>query len=54
MASCSICKATISELFLEKLKGTVIKKEGSAKQYPICFACQKKFKTKKELLEKVS
>jgi len=54
MAKCSICKNSIATLFLEKLKGTVIKKEGSNKQYPVCFECQKKFNTKKELLENLS
>tara|TARA_Y100000310_G_C20098411_1_gene541557 strand:- start:132 stop:263 length:132 start_codon:yes stop_codon:yes gene_type:complete len=41
------------ELFLEKLKGTILKKVGSSKQYPVCFECQKKFQNKKELLEQV-
>ncbi len=53
MAKCSICKNEIKELFLGKLKGTVVKKEGSSKQHTICFACQKKFLTKKELLEQI-
>lgn len=48
---CSICKETIPQMFLDKLKGTILKKEGSKKQYPVCFACQKKYKTKEELLK---
>ena len=51
MVKCSICKEKIQELFLGKLKGTIVKKQGSNKQYPICFVCQKKFKTKEELLK---
>jgi hypothetical protein len=50
MVKCSVCKEKIAELFLGKLKGTIVKKEGENKQYPICFDCQKKFKSKKELL----
>ena len=53
MAKCSICGNKIKELFLGKLKGTVVKKEGSNKQYPICFECQKKFQNKGELLENI-
>ena len=53
MAKCSICSNKIQELFLEKLKGTIVKKEGSNKQYPVCFECQKKFKSKEELLEQI-
>ncbi|MBI4152059.1 hypothetical protein HY496_03745 [Candidatus Woesearchaeota archaeon] len=53
MAKCSICKAEIKQLFLEKLKGTVIYKRGSSKQYPICFECQKKWQTKEELLQQI-
>jgi len=53
MTKCSICSEKIKELFLEKLKGTIIKKEGSSKQYPICFSCQKKFPTKQEVLQQI-
>ena len=53
MVKCNICKNQIKELFLEKLKGTIIKKSGSNKQYEVCFECQKKFKTKEEMLEKI-
>jgi len=52
MRKCGICKENIQELFLGKLKGTVIRKEGSSKKYEVCFACQKKF-NHKELLEKL-
>ncbi|MBS3169381.1 hypothetical protein J4210_02755 [Candidatus Woesearchaeota archaeon] len=53
MVKCSICGSVVPELFLEKIKGTVLRQPGSKKQYPICFACQKKWPTKEELLAKV-
>ncbi|MDP3699025.1 MAG: hypothetical protein Q8R47_05550 [Nanoarchaeota archaeon] len=53
MAKCSICGSKIAELILEKIKGTVVRKPGSSKQYPVCFECQKKFPTKEELLQKL-
>ncbi|MBI2102679.1 hypothetical protein HYT55_02475 [Candidatus Woesearchaeota archaeon] len=53
MVKCSICGSTIQELFLEKIKGTVLHKPGSKKQYPICFECQKKWLTKEELLQQL-
>jgi len=53
MVKCKICGNKLGELFLGKLKGTIVKKAGSSKQYQVCFDCQKKFKTKAELLEKI-
>ena len=53
MVKCDICKNKIAELFLEKLKGTVVKKAGSSKQYHVCFECQKKLKTKEEILKQI-
>ncbi|MDP3640494.1 MAG: hypothetical protein Q8R53_04840 [Nanoarchaeota archaeon] len=53
MAKCSICSEKIAELFLEKIKGTIVKKPGSQKHYVVCFACQKKFPTKEELLQQI-
>jgi uncharacterized protein with PIN domain len=53
MTKCSICANKIQELFLEKLRGTVVKKEGSSKQYLVCFECQRKFPTKEEMLKKI-
>ena len=47
---CSICNKTIEETFMKKIIGTNIKKPGSNKLYSICPECQKKFKTKDELL----
>ncbi|MBI2146496.1 hypothetical protein HYU22_04090 [Candidatus Woesearchaeota archaeon] len=53
MSKCSLCGNKIQELYLEKLKGTIIRKAGSSKQYPVCFECQKKFPTKTELLAQI-
>jgi len=53
MAKCKICNNKIMELFLGKFKGTILKKPGSKKQYAVCFECQKKLKSKEEMLEKV-
>jgi len=54
MVKCDICSNKIAELFLGKLKGTMIKKPGKGKQYSVCFECQKKLKTKEEILEKIN
>ena len=40
MAKCNICGNKIAELFLEKLKGTIVKKPGKSKQYSVCFECK--------------
>ena len=53
MAKCNVCGNKLAELFLGKLKGTVIKKEGSNKQYNVCFECQKKLGSKEEILKKI-
>ena len=50
---CAICGNKIAELFLEKLKGTIVYKPNSGKQYPVCFDCQKKFPKKEELLQQI-
>ncbi len=49
---CGICGKQIQETFLKKLVGTVVK-DKKGKKYYVCFECQKKFRTKKELLEKL-
>jgi len=46
--NCAICKNKIAILFLQKIKGTYIRKSG--KKHAVCFDCQKKFKNKQELL----
>ncbi|MBI2151492.1 hypothetical protein HYU21_02070 [Candidatus Woesearchaeota archaeon] len=47
---CAICQETLGETFLEKVKGTIIRKPGASKPYTICNNCQKKFKSKEEML----
>lgn len=47
---CEICKKAMEETFLKKLIGTVVKDKKGKKHY-VCSECQKKLKTKKELLE---
>jgi len=50
---CSVCAGKIEETFLKKLIGTYVRKEGSSKKYPVCFECQKKLKTKEELVQNI-
>lgn len=50
---CEICKNKIEEIFLGKIKGTIIKKPGSGKPHYVCQDCQKKYKNKEELLSKI-
>jgi hypothetical protein len=47
---CEICSLKIESTFLEKIKGTYIKKKGKLKA--ICPACQQKY-APEELLGKV-
>ena len=47
-----ICSKKIEEIFLGKILGTYIKDE-KGKKHIICFECQKKFKTKEEILENI-
>jgi len=49
---CEICKKKIGETFLKKILGTTIKDQ-KGKKHTICFECQKKFKTKQEILNKL-
>jgi len=49
---CEICKAKIEENFLGKIIGAYIK-DAKGKKHLICPACQKKHKTKKQILEKI-
>ncbi len=43
---CELCKNTLEELFLNKLKGTYVK-DAKGKKHVICFDCQRKFKNDK-------
>jgi hypothetical protein len=47
---CEICKKKIGETFLKKILGTILK-DSKGKKHTICFECQKKFKTKEEILK---
>jgi hypothetical protein len=47
---CDVCGKAIKTIFLEKLVGGYVKDE-KGKKHPVCSECQKKFKTKEELLK---
>lgn len=49
---CSICSKTIETTFLGKLLGTHVR-DSKGKLHPVCFECQKKFKTKEEILKAI-
>jgi len=49
---CEICKEKIDSTFLKKMLGTVVK-DKKGKKHNICSACQKKFKNKDQILEKL-
>lgn len=49
---CEICKKKIEEIFLGKIVGSYIKDE-KGKRHAVCSECQKKFKSKEELLKKL-
>jgi len=53
MVKCNICGNKLKEMWLGKLKGTVVFKEGSRKAYHICFECQKKLGSKEEIMKKI-
>lgn len=49
---CDICKKQIAETFLKKIVGTLVR-DARGKSHPVCFECQKRFKTKDELLSRL-
>ena len=49
---CSICNRSIDTTFLGKILGTYIK-DGKGKLHPVCFECQKKSKSKEEMLKAI-
>ena len=51
--NCEICKKNVGTAFLEKVIGTYVKDE-KGKRHLICFDCQKKLKTKEEIIKKLS
>ena len=48
---CSICNKKIEQTFLNKIVGTIMEVEGKKK--PICPECQKKLKTKEEIIKNI-
>ncbi|MBI2142047.1 hypothetical protein HYU15_00980 [Candidatus Woesearchaeota archaeon] len=46
---CAVCKKQVKETFLKKLVGTHVK-DRKGKLSAVCFECQKRHKTKEELL----
>jgi len=50
---CEICKEKIEEIFLGKIKGTIVKKPGESKPHYVCQHCQKKHQSKEEILSKI-
>lgn len=49
---CSICGAKIEKTFLEKIMGGYVK-DKKGKKHVVCPECQRKLKTKQEILEKI-
>jgi len=49
---CEICKKEIETTFMNKILGTHVK-DDKGKKHVVCFECQKKFLTKKEILENI-
>jgi len=45
---CSICGKSIETIFLNKIVGTMIRK--NSKKHHVCADCQKKYKSKEEIL----
>ena len=48
--NCSICNKSIGKTFLNKIIGTYIKND-KGKFHTVCFECQKRFKSKEEILK---
>ena len=53
MVKCEICKSNINITFLKKIVGTMIKDSKGKKHY-VCNECQTKFKSKQEILNKLT
>ena len=51
--NCEICKKSIATQFLDKIIGTYIK-DAKGKRHAVCFASQKKLKTKEEIIKNIS
>lgn len=49
---CEICNKKLQETFLKKVIGTYVK-DSKGKKHTICDECQKKLKTKKDILDQL-
>ena len=49
---CSVCSKSIDTTFLNKIIGTHVK-DKNGKLHAVCFECQKKFKSKEEMLKAI-
>jgi len=49
---CDICKKAMAETFLKKIIGSYVK-DAKGKLHPVCRECQKKLKTKEEILKQL-
>ena len=49
---CSICSKIIENTFLKKILGTYVK-DSKGKLHAVCFECQKKLKSKEEILKAI-
>lgn len=49
---CEICGSRIKTTFLGKLEGGYVK-DGKGKKHAVCPSCQKKFKSKEEILKNI-
>ncbi|MBI4439734.1 hypothetical protein HY638_02070 [Candidatus Woesearchaeota archaeon] len=49
---CEICKEKVQETFLGKIIGGIVK-DAKGKKRTVCNNCQKKFRTKEEILSHI-
>ena len=50
---CELCKKAIAQTFLGKIIGTYVK-DAKGKPHTVCFECQKKFRTKADILKQLA
>jgi len=51
-SKCEICGSKIQKTFLDKILGTPIK-DAKGKFHTVCFECQRKLKSKDEILSNI-
>ncbi len=49
---CSVCGKKLAVAFLKKIVGSYVK-DDKGKLYPVCSECQKKLRTKEEILKHI-